>query len=130
MILRASSFGLDHGAACHEKLWCKAKSLVYGPELCIAGRHKSDPVSVVCRAHGKDVPHGRTWVSLQKKGVSLLCHVGGWNTHTFSSRTDPLFPTHCMSDLGASIAWEKMVDMFKDILLSWFHTRSKELVRT
>ncbi len=87
-------------------------------------------VSAVCCAHGKDVPHGRTWVSLQKKGVSLLCHVGGWNTHTFSPRTDPPFPTHCMSDLGASIAWEKMVDTFKYILLSWFHTRSKELVRT
>ncbi|KAF9002837.1 hypothetical protein BDZ89DRAFT_902567, partial [Hymenopellis radicata] len=36
-------------------------------------------VLAICRVHEKDVPHGRVWLSLRKKGVSLLRHAGGWN---------------------------------------------------
>ncbi|KAF8870995.1 hypothetical protein CPB85DRAFT_1353169, partial [Mucidula mucida] len=86
-------------------------------------------VSAVCRAHGKDVPHGRVWLSLRKKGVSLLRHAGEWNARTFSPRTDPPFPTHRATDLGASVAWQRMVDVFENVPLSWFYIGSEDLVR-
>ncbi len=83
----------------------------------------------VCCAHGNDVPHRRVWLSLRKKGVSLLRHAGEWNAGTFSPRTDPLFPTHRASDLGASVAWERMVDVFRNVPLLWFYIGSEDLVR-
>ncbi len=136
--------GLKHGFLRHRgrlpAAWITAQQAMGsgGMKLCLWSTDQSHVLrgdvslthaSAVCRAHGNDVPHGHIWLSLQKKGVSLLHHAGEWNAGTFSPRTDPPFPTHRASDLGASVAWERMVNVFGNVPLSWFYVGSEDLVR-